>query len=150
MVCLWRLYPIETNFFISKFWTTLTALCSVKLKMLSAYHPQTDGLREHTNKTVNQSLCYHVDHAQKGWVQALPHIHFAIMNTVNMSTRFSNFQLHLLSMFNPTDHTNWFTRYHLSCHFQCWICDCPDQHRHDGGSRQPPAVKKISRTLEIW
>jgi hypothetical protein len=42
--------------FVSKFWTALTALCGVKLKMSSAYHPQTDGLSEHMNKTINQSL----------------------------------------------------------------------------------------------
>src|SRR6267154_945564 len=38
---------------------------------------------------------YHVNHSQKGWVRALPRICFAIMNTVNASTGFSNFQLHL-------------------------------------------------------
>jgi hypothetical protein len=81
--------------FISQFWTALTALCGVKLKMSSTYHPQTDGSSEHTNKTVNQSLCYHVDRSQKGWIRALPRIRFAIMNTVNTSTGFSNFQLHL-------------------------------------------------------
>ena len=81
--------------FISQFWTALSALCGVKLKMSSAYHPQTDGSSERTNKTVNQSLRYHVDRSQKGWVRALPRIRFAMMNTVNASTGFSNFQLHL-------------------------------------------------------
>jgi hypothetical protein len=81
--------------FISRFWAALSALCGVKLKMSSAYHPQTDGSSKRTNKTVNQSLRYHVDRSQKGWVHALPQIRFAIMNTVNASTRFSNFQLHL-------------------------------------------------------
>jgi len=81
--------------FVSKFWTALTALCGIKLKMSSSYHPQTDGSSEHTNKTINQSLRYHVDCAQKGWVWALPRIRFAMMNTLNASTGFSNFQLHL-------------------------------------------------------
>jgi len=43
--------------------------------------------------TVSQSLRYHVDRNQKGWVKALPRIRFAIMNTVNASTGFSPFQL---------------------------------------------------------
>jgi len=81
--------------FVSHFWTALTSLCGIKLKMSSAYHPQTDGSSERTNKTINQSLWYHVDRSQKGWVHALPRIRFAIMNTVNASTGFSNFQLHL-------------------------------------------------------
>jgi hypothetical protein len=81
--------------FVSRFWKALTALCGVSLKMSSAYHPQTDGSSERTNKTVNQSLRYHVERSQKGWVRALPRIRFAMMNSVNASTGFSNFQLHL-------------------------------------------------------
>ena len=81
--------------FISHFWKALTALCGVSLKISSSYHPQTDGSSECTNKTVNQSLRYHVEHSQKGWVQTLPRIRFAMMNTVNASTGFSGFQLHL-------------------------------------------------------
>ena len=80
---------------MSQFWKALNGLCGVKLKMLTAYHPQTDGTSEQMNKTINQALCFHVDHQQRGWVCALPQIQFAIMNTVNASTGFSNFQLHL-------------------------------------------------------
>src|SRR5882762_9456517 len=36
--------------------------------MSSTYHPQTNGSSERTSKTVNQSLCYHIDCLQKGWV----------------------------------------------------------------------------------
>ena len=81
--------------FVSRFWKALTTLCGVKLKMSTVYHPETDGSSEHTNKTINQSLRFHVDHQQKGWVKALPKIRFAIMNTINASTGFSNFQMHL-------------------------------------------------------
>jgi hypothetical protein len=63
--------------------------------MSSAYHPETDGSSKRSNKTINQMLCYHVSRNQKGWVRALPRIHFQIMNTVNASTGFSGFQLHL-------------------------------------------------------
>ena len=81
--------------FMLRFWKTLTMLCGVKLKMSMAYHPETDGSSEWTNKMINQSLRFHVDCQQKGWVQALPKIHFAIMNTLNTSTGFSNFQIHI-------------------------------------------------------
>jgi hypothetical protein len=81
--------------FISRFWKALTTLCGVKLKMTSSYHPESNGSSKRTNKTVNQSLRYHVERSQKGWVRALPQIRFNMMNTVNASTGFSNFQLHL-------------------------------------------------------
>jgi hypothetical protein len=81
--------------FVSCFWKALTKLSGVKLKMSTAYHPETDGSSERSNKTINQMLRYHVRRNQKGWVRALPRIRFQIMNTVNASTGFSGFQLHL-------------------------------------------------------
>ena len=81
--------------FVSRFWEALTKLTGIKLKMSTAYHPETDGSSERSNKTVNQMLRYHVRRNQKGWVRALPRIRFQIMNTVNSSTGFSGFQLHL-------------------------------------------------------
>ena len=47
--------------FISRFWKALTKLTGVKLKMSSAYHPETNGSSEQTNKTVNQAIHFHVD-----------------------------------------------------------------------------------------
>ena len=81
--------------FVSRFWKALTKLSGVKMKMSTAYHPETDGSSERSNKTINQMLCYHVRRNQKGWVHALPWICFQIMNSVNASTGFSGFQLHL-------------------------------------------------------
>ena len=81
--------------FISIFWRTLTKISGIKLGMSTAFHPETDGASERTNKTVNQCLRYHVTRNQKGWVRALPRVRFVIMNTVNASTKFSPFQLDL-------------------------------------------------------
>jgi hypothetical protein len=83
------------NLFVSQFWKSLTKLTGVKLKISTAYHPETDGSSERSNKTINQMLHYHIKLNQKGWVRALPHIHFQIMNTINASTGYSGFQLHL-------------------------------------------------------
>lgn len=79
--------------FLSKFWKALTKLTGVKLKMSTAYHPETDGASERSNKTINQALRFHVMCNQHGWVRALPRIRFDIMNTINSSTGFSGFQL---------------------------------------------------------
>lgn len=81
--------------FLSKFWRALHKLTGIKLKMPSAYHPETDGASERTNKTINQCLRYYVDRNHKGWVRALPRVRFHFMNTINGSTGFSPFQLHL-------------------------------------------------------
>lgn len=83
------------KFFIFKFWKALHKLTGVHLAMSSSFHPETDSASEQSNKTVNQSICYHVDRAQKGWVVALPCICFNMMNTMNTSTGFSGFSLHL-------------------------------------------------------
>jgi hypothetical protein len=81
--------------FVLKFWKALHTLTGVHLKMSTAYHPQTDGASEHTNKTLNQCVWFHVECNQKGWVCVLPIIRFHIMNSVNASTGFSGFQIHM-------------------------------------------------------
>jgi hypothetical protein len=79
--------------FTSAFWRSLHALTGIKLKCSTAFHPQTNGSSERTNKTVVQALRYFVEHSQKGWAKALPWVRFAIMNTVNASTGYSPFFL---------------------------------------------------------
>lgn len=79
--------------FMSRFWTALHQLAGVKVKMSSAYHPETDGASERTNKTVNQLLRFYVDREQQNWVRRLPRVRFCIMNTINASTGYSPFQL---------------------------------------------------------
>lgn len=81
--------------FMSKFWQALHGLTGVKLKMSSAYHPQSDGASECSNKTINQCLHYHVEHNQLGWRRVLPQVCFDIMNMINVSTGFSPFQLRM-------------------------------------------------------
>jgi hypothetical protein len=79
--------------FASRFWRTLHNLVGVDIKMSSAFHPETDGASERTNRTLCQALRYHVERNQKGWVHALPRVHFHMMNTINSSTGFSGFHL---------------------------------------------------------
>ena len=83
------------KFFISWFWKALHKLTGTKIKMSTVYHPEIDGVNEHTNKMVNQMLHFHVKWNQSGWVKALPLVCFNIMNTVNKSTGFSPFHLQM-------------------------------------------------------
>ena len=79
--------------FMSAFWKHLTLLTGIKCKASTSFHPQSNGVSERTNKTVNQCLRFHVERNQKGWVRALPRIRFHIMSTVNKSTGFAPFHL---------------------------------------------------------
>ena len=79
--------------FLSRFWKELHKLTGIKLKMSTAYHPETDGASERTNKMVIQCIRFAVERDQKGWVQALPTVRFNLMNTINASTGFTPFQL---------------------------------------------------------
>lgn len=71
------------------------SLTGIHLKMSTAFHPQMDSSSEHTNKTLNQCIRFHVECNQKGWVCALPLVQFNMMNTVNASTGYSGFQLRM-------------------------------------------------------
>ncbi|KAJ3566511.1 hypothetical protein NP233_g6963 [Leucocoprinus birnbaumii] len=81
--------------FLSKFWKHFMDLLNIDLKMSTAFHPQTDGSSERTNKTVNQLLRNLVNHQQRGWYNALPRVCFAMMNTINASTGYTGFQLQM-------------------------------------------------------
>jgi hypothetical protein len=47
--------------FMSSFWKAFCKLASINQKMSTAFHPQTDGASEQTNKTVEQCLRFHVE-----------------------------------------------------------------------------------------
>ena len=64
--------------FTSAFWTRLNQLIGTKLKMSSAYHPETDGSTERANRTITQMLQQCVDPKQSDWVAKLPSIEFAL------------------------------------------------------------------------
>ncbi len=79
--------------FTSRFWKHLCLLTGIDHNCSSAYHPESDGASECTNKMLVQMLRFHVERNQTGWVRALPQIRFQMMNTVNKSTGYSPFQL---------------------------------------------------------
>ena len=58
--------------FISKFWKHFSLLAGIHQKCSSSFHPQMNSQSKHTNRTVIEAICYHVERNQLGWKCALP------------------------------------------------------------------------------
>jgi hypothetical protein len=59
--------------------------------MATAYYPQTDGLTERTNQTIETSLRAYCSYQQGDWVDYLPLGEFSFNNLDNSSTKLSPF-----------------------------------------------------------
>ena len=79
--------------FTSTFWGQLHRLIGTKLRLSSAYHPQSDGSTERANRTITQMLRQCVQPDQKDWVTKLPAIEFAVNSARSESTGFAPFFL---------------------------------------------------------
>jgi hypothetical protein len=79
--------------FTGAFWRRLLELTNTKLALSTAYHPQSDGQTERTNRTLEQILRANVNYWQNDWHSHLPAAEFAINSSPNESTGFSPFEL---------------------------------------------------------
>ena len=78
--------------FTSAFFRSVCAQLSIKQKLSTAYHPQTDGQSEKAVRTITDALrCLTLEHTD--WTKILPAVEFAYNNSVNPSTDFSPFFL---------------------------------------------------------
>lgn len=84
--------------FTSKFWQSLFKILQVKIKLSSAYHPQTDGQTERVNQVLEQFLRCSINYHQDNWVDLLPIAEFAYNNTIQESIQqtpfFANYGFH--------------------------------------------------------
>ena len=72
--------------FTSNYWTTLLAEMGIKRKLSTAYHPETDGQTERTNRTMKTYLRIYSNQRQNNWVSLLPMAQMAYNNKVSEST----------------------------------------------------------------
>jgi len=79
--------------FTGHFWAAMSKLLGTKLRMSTAYHPETDGQTENANKTIKQVLRSCVNDHQDDWDEHLTLVEFAINSSVSPSTGFSPFFL---------------------------------------------------------
>ena len=88
----------QGSLFISSFFTQLMKICSTKMKPSTAFHPQTDGLTEPTNQTLETYLWTYCSYQQDDWVNYLALAEFVFNNTLNSSTQqtpfFTNIGFH--------------------------------------------------------
>jgi len=66
-------------------------MLGIKTKLLTAFHPQTDGQTERMNQEVEQYLRFFIKHQQKDWPEWLAMVEFAINNKVHVATKISPF-----------------------------------------------------------
>ena len=79
--------------FTSKFWREVHRILGTKLKMSTAFHPQTDGASERAIRSVTQILRTMVRPDQTDWTDKVPLTEFAINSAVSSSTGFAPFEL---------------------------------------------------------
>ena len=87
----------RNKFFTSKFWNTWTRQLGTKIKLSTAYHPQT----KQTNQTLEQYLRHYINFKQNNWIDLLPLAKFAYNNHQHSTTRISPFYA------NYGKHSNW-------------------------------------------
>ena len=79
--------------FTSKFWKALMKRIGTKVALSTAFHPQTDGITERTNRTIEEALRHYISYKQDNWNKYLPLIEFSINNTVNTTTSYTPFMM---------------------------------------------------------
>lgn len=88
-----RIVSDRDALFTSKFWQVLQKFSGTKLAMSTAYHPQTDGLTERNNRTMQDVLRNVVDPTQNDWDQWLAIVELAVNNTWKEAVRNTPFVL---------------------------------------------------------
>ena len=79
--------------FASRFWKAMMTLCGTHISMSFAFHPESDGLTERVNCTLEQMSRMFVSLALDNWDDLLPAVEFACNSAVHDSTRQTPFAL---------------------------------------------------------
>jgi hypothetical protein len=95
-----RLHGVPSNIisdrdprFVSAFWRELWSLMGTKLKLSTAYHPQTDGQTERTNRVLEDMLRAYVNLHRNDWDDFLTPVEIAYNSSPHSSTGFTPYEL---------------------------------------------------------
>ncbi len=98
---IWRLHGVPRSIvsdrdgrFVSAFWQELMRLLGTRLRMSSAFHPQTDGQTERANDVAETTLRLYTEYDATDWDLQLPTVEFTMNNTVHASTGYTPFYLY--------------------------------------------------------
>ena len=69
----------------------LNRMLGIKTKLLTAFHPQTDGQTERMNQELEQYLRFFIEHRQKDWPEWLAAAEFVVNNKIHTATKVSPF-----------------------------------------------------------
>ena len=69
----------------------LNQMLGIKTKLLTAFHPQTDGQMERMNQELEQYLRLSIEHRPRDWPEWLAAAEFVVNNKVHMTTKVSPF-----------------------------------------------------------
>jgi len=73
--------------FAAKLTKELNRMLGIETRLLTAFHPQTDGQTEQMNQELEQYLRFFIDHRQKDWLEWLASAEFAVNNKVHTVTK---------------------------------------------------------------
>ena len=79
--------------FTSHFWKEVMSLLGVEQALSTAYHPQTDGQTERTNRILEDMLRHYVNPLLNDWDEHLDAIEFAVNNVWQESVKTTPFML---------------------------------------------------------
>jgi transposase InsO family protein len=72
--------------FISRMWAEICTVIKQKIRLSTAFHPQTDGQTERQNQTLETYLRIFVNDQQDNWASLLPLAEFAYNNSKHSAT----------------------------------------------------------------
>jgi hypothetical protein len=79
--------------FTGEFWKNIFRLTGTEIALSTAYHPQSDGQTERTNRTLEEVLRNQINATHDNWDTLLPMAEFAINDSISPTTGFTPFQL---------------------------------------------------------
>jgi len=79
--------------FTSTFWSELFNLAGVKLRLSTAFHPQTDGQSEVTNRILGVYLCCLAGDRPKSWIRWLPWAEYCYNTSFQTALRATPFEV---------------------------------------------------------
>lgn len=79
--------------FVSKFWQKLFKACGTRIRMSTAYHPESDGQTEVVNRTLQQYLHAFAHDKPSAWHSLLPWAEWCYNTLVHSGTGFIPFEV---------------------------------------------------------